>query len=91
MRIVKEDQYQGVNITYFQLDHKFMVKYEMGPQELTYKFKIGDKLNTPAELDVFAKEHLHDRGIKVLRHMLDERQAAIEAYFVEEDEFDEII
>jgi len=68
-----------------------IVKYEMGPQELTFKFKIGDKLNTPAELDDFAKDKLHDRALKVLRHMLEERQAAIEEYFVDEDEFDVII
>ncbi len=91
MRIVRELQHEGIKITCFQLEHKYLVKYEWGPQEITYKFKMGDGLNTVPELENLVKKHLSEAAVPVLHSMRSSRLKVVDSYFNSSFEFDTII
>jgi len=46
MRIVGDIPHKRLKITIFQTSSRFPVKFEIGNFEQTYKFRIGDAINT---------------------------------------------
>jgi len=91
MRIIKETQTDGIKITCFQLEHKFLVKYEQGPQELTYKFSMGEQMENVSDLTKLIEEHLTTAAIPVLQQMHQSRLSVIDQYFKSDETFEEII
>ena len=91
MRIIKETQTDGIKITCFQLEHNFLVKYEQGPQELTYKFKMGEQLENVNDLSKLIEDHLTEAAIPVLQQMHHSRLSVIDQYFKSDETFEEFI
>lgn len=91
MRIVKELNHEGIKITCFQLEHKYLVKYEVGPAEITYKFKIGPGLESTDELVSLINNHLNFVAPQILNKVQESREEVIQDFFSEEDSFPEII
>jgi len=91
MRIIKESQHEGIKITCFQLEHKFLVKYEQGPQEITYKFKMGEQLENVNDLSNLIEKHLTTVALPVLLQMHQSRLSVIDQFFSNEESFEEII
>lgn len=52
MRIIKELQVQSYKVTVYFWNEKYLVKFENGSNELTYKIKQTD-LTTDADLETF--------------------------------------
>lgn len=52
MRIVKETQVMGLKVTIFLWNNKYLVKFEDGSSELTYKISQMD-LTSESDVDIF--------------------------------------
>lgn len=46
MRIIGYLEFPGVKTTVFQMDNRISVKFETGLYEQTFKFRIGEGINT---------------------------------------------
>jgi hypothetical protein len=45
MRVLKETFSQGIRISIFEWNQKYLIKYEIGPMEQTYKIDVWDVEN----------------------------------------------
>lgn len=52
MRVVKEISKDGIRLSIFSWNNKYLVKYELGPMEQTFKIPELDVLDE-ADLDLF--------------------------------------
>lgn len=93
MRIVGEIAHPSMKITLFQLETKFMVKFEKELFEVTYKFRKGSSIQNVNDLknildDVFLDQVLLDLA-KMNVHCMDLYNRTINGQ--DEEEWDEII
>jgi len=91
MRIFKTYTKKGVQISYLELEHKYLIKFEKGPVELTYKFRKGPGLEDYAAVGNFEETHVFDKVEPILQRAILERSNFVEDYFSTQFEFEEII
>ncbi|MEX0882507.1 MAG: hypothetical protein WD398_07080 [Cyclobacteriaceae bacterium] len=66
MRIIKELMIEGVKVSIFEWNNKYILKFEMGLAEQTYKIPAAD-LTEEGELDTFFKGEFFE-GVKERFH-----------------------
>ncbi len=77
MRILKELQVDPFKITVFFWNDKYLLKFENGTSEITYKIKQLD-VTSETDIDVF----LHDPAIlEKTRHAFAAMDEALDAFF----------
>lgn len=63
MRVVREFSKDGIRLSIFSWNNKYLVKYELGPMEQTFKIPEMDVLDE-ADLEVFFEGDFFD-SVKV--------------------------
>lgn len=58
MRIIGQIPHPDLNINVFKSGNKFILKFEVGPFEQSYKFLESDKLNSLEDLQNIIQEDL---------------------------------
>lgn len=93
MRIAGYIEHPTLKITIFQLENKFIVKFESGLFELSFKFRTGDPINNVDDIYRLADDAFIDAAIEQLNTMRRIHTAALERLnpMEEEEEFEEII
>lgn len=91
MRIIKSYTKKGVQVSYLELEHKYLMKFEKGPVELTYKFRKGPGMESATELEAFEAKHVFEKVLPLLEQAITERGQFVENYFTDQFEFIEII
>lgn len=94
MRIVGNIEHPHCKITIFKTDSRFLVKFEAGLYEQTYKFRINDIIKTVEDVRYFIDPDFVRHVIKHFNHMHLESSKAM-ARFTEDmeqpEEFEVII
>ena len=92
MRIVGEIPHSKLKITIFLHDSKYLVKFESGLYEQTYKFRTGNELQTVADIKSLIDEDFIQAVLQCLPQMHAQKMAAFSRWRENtEDEFEEII
>lgn len=91
MRIILTQTKQGVQVSYLELEHKYLVKFEIGPQEITLKFKKGPGLESVEDLKKLEEDHLFDAVEKQLSAVSKIRMEAWQSFSNDKFDFEEII
>ena len=91
MRIIKSYTQKGIQVSYFELEHKYLIKLEQGLVETTYKFRKGPGLESLAELDAFCKTQVLEPALPLLSQAMTLRSQWIEGHFSDRFDFEEII
>lgn len=77
MRVVKEFSKEGIRISVFSWNNKYLVKYEFGPMEQTFKIPETDVLEE-SDLEVFCNGEFFDRVIFRFKEMGESFQKQLE-------------
>ena len=91
MRIICSETRDQIQISHFELDHKFMLKYEKGHLEITFKFRKSEKLNDAGSLKDLDINHFYAIAKEKLEDLQKCRHEALEKYFTSDFEFENII
>lgn len=79
MRVVREFTKDGLRLSIFQWNNKYLVKYEFGPMEQTFKLPETDVLDE-ADLDAFFEGEFFDRVKERFKEMGDNLQKQLENF-----------
>ncbi len=91
MRVVGDIAHQYCKITIFQTTSRFSVKFEQGVFEQTYKFRIGDAINTVNDVKKIVTETFIQQVIDQFHVMGSIKEKAFSQFMTNAlDEFDEI-
>ncbi|NNE29231.1 MAG: hypothetical protein HKN16_06320 [Saprospiraceae bacterium] len=91
MRIICSETRDHIQISHFELDQKFMIKYEKGHLEITFKFRKSEKLNSPASLKQLDVNHFFEIAKLKLEELQSLRRESLEKYYSDDFEFETII
>lgn len=68
MRVVREFSIEGVRVSVFNWNNKYLIKFELGPLEQTYKVSEMDILEE-SDLDNFCKGQFFDEVLVRFKEM----------------------
>ncbi|MEY4110327.1 MAG: hypothetical protein RLZZ46_682 [Bacteroidota bacterium] len=72
MRVLAEETHQGMRISIFHMNQKYIVKMEKGPLELSYKLSDFDFSFADAQEAInFAKSQLSETSLNIFRQMME--------------------
>jgi len=91
MRVIKSFTKEAVKVSYFELEHKYLLKFEKGPAEVTFKFRKGPGFDSQEELMKFEEEYAFVKAKQLLHQSLEDRSGMLNSYFENRFDFEEII
>lgn len=93
MRIAGYISHPGLKITIFQLENKYILKFESGLFELAFKFRAGGPVNSVDDIYRLADEAFIEAAIGQMKAMRRIHTAALQSLETgdEKEEFEEII
>jgi hypothetical protein len=77
MRVVKEFSKEGVRISVFSWNNKYLLKFEFGPMEQTFKIPETDILEE-SDLEIFYQGQFFDQVVARFKEMGESFQKQIE-------------
>jgi hypothetical protein len=77
MRVVKEFSKEGIRISVFSWNNKYLIKYELGPMEQTFKIPETDILEE-SDLDGFCNGDFLEKVILRFKEMGESFQKQLE-------------
>jgi hypothetical protein len=77
MRVVSEFSKDGIRVSVFSWNNKYLLKYEFGPMEQTFKIPETDILEE-ADLDLFYEGEFFDRVTLRFKEMGESFQKQLE-------------
>jgi hypothetical protein len=93
MRIIGNIEHPVLKITVFKMENKISIKFESGLYEQTYKFRIGDGMETFEDVEKLVDSAFLERVGDILQSMHEVKSQALLRQFTdrEKDEFEAII
>lgn len=77
MRVVKEFSKEGIRVSVFSWNNKYLLKFELGPMEQTFKIPETDVLEE-SDLDTFYEGEFFDRVVVRFKEMGESFQKQVE-------------
>lgn len=77
MRVVKEFSKEGIRVSVFSWNNKYLLKFEMGPMEQTFKIPETDVLEE-SDLGTFYEGEFFDRVVVRFKEMGESFQKQVE-------------
>lgn len=77
MRVIKEFSKEGIRVSIFSWNNKYLLKFEFGPMEQTFKIPETDVLEE-SDLEVFYNGEFFDRVIFRFKEMGESFQKQLE-------------
>jgi hypothetical protein len=77
MRVVSEFSKEGIRISVFSWNNKYLVKYELGPMEQTFKIPETDILEE-SDLNLFCEGTFFDQVVLRFKEMGESFQKQLE-------------
>lgn len=77
MRVVKEFSKEGIRVSVFSWNNKYLLKFELGPLEQTFKIPETDVLEE-SDLDTFYEGEFFDRVVVRFKEMGESFQKQVE-------------
>lgn len=93
MRIIGNIEHPILKITVFKMENRISVKFESGLYEQTYKFRIGEGIESFEDVEKVVDAPFQAQVLQLLTNMHELKNQAIARNIVqeEEEEFDRII
>ncbi|MGZ3865414.1 MAG: hypothetical protein ACXVC6_06940 [Bacteroidia bacterium] len=60
MRIIDHIPHQSINISIFQMNDKYIVRFEAGPMEQAFKFEMSEVKSVEALKKIITPEYIED-------------------------------
>ena len=86
MRIAGYIDHPHFKITVFEVESKFLVKFEIGLFEQTYKLRKGEKIQSFKDIQHFITENFIQNVEEVFQSMLKHRNEALKSFVSAEDD-----
>jgi predicted nucleotidyltransferase len=93
MRIIGYIEHPSLKITVFKMDNRLSVKFETGLYEQTYKYRIGDQMESLEDVKKQVDEELLQQVDHIFTQMHQAKNQALKRNMDQgqDDEFDVII
>jgi hypothetical protein len=93
MRIIGNIEHPILKITVFKMENRISVKFESGLFEQTYKFRIGEGIESFEDVQKIVDVQFQTQVLELLNSMNELKNKAIARNIIqeEEEEFDQII